>query len=438
MGIELISLILVVGVLLLLALGVPLAYTTGVMAMGLILVNFGANGLALVTTRISSLMSEFAFVAVPMFVMMGTLLEKSGVTNDLFRAMYVLAGKLRGGLAIQTLVVAVILASMSGIIGGEIILLGLLALPEMLKRGYDRRLAIGTICAGGSLGTMIPPSIVLIVYGLTTETSIGDLFLAVLIPGLMLASFYIVYVYIIATISPEKAPAASLDDLTLSRAEKIRLIKGTALPICVALWVLFCIYSGFASINEAAAMGVIGAIGSAAIRGTLTRSLIRDVGIQTVKICGMLMWIVFGATALIGVYNLFGGSAYVSGAIEGLELPPLAILLMMMAILFVLGMFMDWIGILLLTMPIFVPIVVGMGYDPIWFGVVFTLNMQMSYLTPPFGPAAIYLKGVAPEDVTLSEIYSSFWPFIALQAIAIGLLIAFPPIATWLPSVAGP
>ncbi|MGB1012069.1 MAG: TRAP transporter large permease [Thiolinea sp.] len=435
MSIELITLILFGGILGLLAIGVPLAFATGVISIGLILTNFGVDGLGLVTMRIYSTLSSFAFVAVPMFVMMGTVLEKSGVADDLFRAMSVMAGKLRGGLAIQTLVVSVILASMSGIIGGEIILLGLLALPEMLKRNYDRKLAIGTICAGGSLGTMIPPSIVLIMYGLTTETGIGELFLAVLMPGLMLAGLYMAYVFIIATLHPEKAPPASDADLNLSRKEKFNLLKNTLLPIAVAAWVLICIYSGIASINEAAGMGVIGALISALIKGTLNRGMIREVCLQTLHICGKLMWIVFGATALIGVYNLFGGSTYIAGTIEGLNWSPLMVLLMMMLVLFILGMFLDWIGILLLTMPIFVPIIVGFGYDPIWFGVLFTMNMQMSYLTPPFGPAAFYLKGVAPPDVTLSEIYSAFWPFIGLQMIAIGLLIAFPEIALWLPTL---
>jgi tripartite ATP-independent transporter DctM subunit len=199
--------------------------------------------------------------------------------------------------------------------------------------------------------------------------------------------------------------------------------------------VLTCIYTGITSFIEAAAMGVIGALVSAAIRRTFSMKLISDVCGQTLRICGMIMWIVFGATALIGVYNFFGGAAYVTSAINGLDWPPVAILIVMMLILFVLGMFMDWIGILLLTMPIFVPIIVGFGYDPIWFGVLFTLNMQMSYLTPPFGPAAFYLKGVAPDTITMGDIYSSFWPFIFLQAFAIALLIAFPQIALWLPSV---
>jgi tripartite ATP-independent transporter DctM subunit len=435
MAIGTITAALVIGILVLLLLGVPLAFSTGAMSLLLILTNFGSNGLALVSARIFGLMSDFAFVAVPMFVLMGTFLEKSGVTGDLFRAMYIIGGKLRGGLAIQTLIVAVIMAAMSGIIGGEIILLGLLALPEMLKRGYDKHLAIGVVCAGGSLGTMIPPSIVLIIYGLTTETSVGDLFLATVIPGLMLASMYMIYVFVIAMISPDKAPAATAADLDIPKEEKRRVLRNSILPVLVVAWVMICIYSGIASINEAAAMGAIGALASAAIKKTLTWKLVIEGSRQCLKICGTLMWIVFGATALIGVYNLFGGTAYISSAIEGLSISPLALLFMMMAILFILGMFMDWIGILLLTMPIFVPIVVSLGYDPIWFGVVFAMNMQMSYLTPPFGPAAFYLKSVAPPEISMSDIYRSFWPFIGIQALAITLLILFPEIVLWLPTL---
>ena len=435
MGIGLITLILVVGILFLLFAGVPLAFSTGIMAAILILVEFGTTGLSLVATRIFDLMADFSFVAVPLFVMMGLVLEKSGVTNDLFQAMSMLGGKIRGGLAIQTLAVSVLLASMSGIIGGEIVLLGLIALPEMLKRGYDKKLAVGVVCVGGSLGTMIPPSIVLIVYGLTTDTGVGELFLAVLLPGLMLASLYGAYVIVTATIWPDKAPPLSSEERDIPHAEKIAVVRGALLPIAVAAWVLTCIYTGITSFIEAAAMGVIGALVSAAVKGTFSFGLVRDVCYQTLRICGMIMWIVFGATALIAVYNFFGGAAYVASAINGLDWPPLAILIMMMLILFVLGMFMDWIGILLLTMPIFVPIIIGFGYNPIWFGVLFTMNMQMSYLTPPFGPAAFYLKGVAPDDITMGNIYSSFWPFIFLQALAIALLIAFPQIALWLPSV---
>ena len=332
MSIGLITLILAIGILFLLFAGVPLAFSTGIMAAALILMEFGPTGLSLIATRIYDLMADFSFVAVPLFVMMGLVLEKSGVTNDLFRAMSILGGKIRGGLAVQTLAVSVLLASMSGIIGGEIVLLGLIALPEMLKRGYDKKLAVGVVCAGGSLGTMIPPSIVLIVYGLTTDTGVGELFLAVLLPGLMLASLYVVYVMVTATIWPEKAPPLPIEELNISRAEKMAVMRGAILPVAVAAWVLTCIYTGITSFIEAAAMGVIGALISAAIKGTFSLSLIRDVCNQTLRICGMIMWIVFGATALIGVYNFFGGAAYVTSAIKALDWSPLAILIVMMLI----------------------------------------------------------------------------------------------------------
>ncbi len=435
MSIGLITIVLIAGILGSLAIGVPLAFSTGAMAVILVLTQFGPNGLTLAATRVVGELTTYAYVAVPMFVMMATVLERSGIAKDLFRAMYVLAGRLRGGLAIQTLLLSVILAAMSGIIGGEIVLLGLLALPEMLKRGYDRKLAIGTICAGGSLGTMIPPSVVVIIYGLTVQAPIGDLFVAVLLPGLMLAGLYIAYVVTVAIRHPERAPRPSAEEIEIPLSEKLALLKGTILPVLVAAWVLVCIYSGIASITEAAGMGVIGALVSTGVRGELTWALVRESCMRTLKVCAMLMWVVFGATALIGAYNLLGGSTYVSSMISGLPIGPLGIILFMMLILFVLGMFMDWIGICLLTMPIFTPIVVDLGYDPIWFGVVFAMSMQMSYLTPPFGPAAVYLKGVAPRNISMTEIYNAQWPFIGLQAVALALLIAFPEIATWLPAV---
>ncbi len=435
MTMGLLSLLIVAGILAALAIGVPLAFSTGFIAIVLVLTNFGVNGISLVATRVFGELSVYAYVAVPMFVMMACVLERSGIARDLFRAMYVFGGRLRGGLAVQTLLLSVILASMSGIIGGEIVLLGLLALPEMLKRGYQPKLAIGTICAGGSLGTMIPPSVVLIIYGLTVQAPIGELFIAVVVPGLMLAGLYICYVVFTAIRYPERAPLAAREVVDIPLAEKLRLLRGTILPLFVAAWVLVCIYTGIASINEAAGMGVIGALISTAIRGELTWGLIMDAAMRTVRVTAMLMWVVFGATALIGTYNLIGGSSYVAGLINALPLGTYGVIVLMMLILFVLGMFMDWIGICLLTMPIFVPIVSGMGFDPVWFGVVFAMNMQMSYLTPPFGPAAIYLKGVAPRDMTLGQIYNAQWPFIGLQVIALATLVAFPELATWLPQV---
>ncbi|MDE4112602.1 TRAP transporter large permease, partial [Phaeobacter gallaeciensis] len=334
--------------------------------------------------------------------------------------------RLRGGVAIQTLLVAVVLAAMSGIIGGEVVLLGLLALPQMLRLGYDQRLAIGVCCAGGALGTMVPPSIVLIIYGLTASVSIGDLFTASFLPGLMLAGFYITYVLIRAYLNPAVAPVPEAGEIPTR--EKLRLLKGLILPILVVIFVLGSIYGGIASVTEASAIGVIGVTLSTVIRGEFTLALLKGAALQTLSTVGMIVWIGIGASALVGVFNLMGGINFVSTLITGISDNPTVIVLVMMLLLFVLGMFLDWVGIALLTMPIFVPIVRDLGFDPVWFGVVFAMNMQVSFLSPPFGPAAFYLKSVAPAGISLGEIFRSLLPFIAMQMLALALLIAFPGI----------
>ena len=417
----------------LLAMGLPLAFVTGAVAMAFAVGNFGLAGLFLIESRILSLVREFILVAVPMFILMASVLERSGVARDLYRAMHIWAGGLRGGLAVQTMIVAVLMAAMTGIIGGEIILLGLVALPQMLRLNYDRGLAIGTICAGGSLGTMIPPSIVLIIYGLTAGVDIGRLFVATIVPGLLLATIYIGYIVVRCRLNPALGPPAPPEERNLPRAEKVRLIGGLVLPLGVAGGVLGSIYLGVASVSEAAGMGAVGAILSAAARRELNWPMLRDALYQTMNTCGMLLWITFGATALIGVYNLMGGDAFVKSLVTGLPLPPLGIIAVMMAVLILLGLFMDWIGICLLTMPIFVPIVISLGYSPVWFGILFCMNMQISYLTPPFGPAAFYLKGVAPPGIELGHIYKALWPFIGLQACGLAAVVFFPEVALWLP-----
>lgn len=426
LGIEMGTLLMFLMLLLLLLTGMPLAYVTLLVALIFAIGWFGPQAVPLITSRIFSFVNSFVFVSVPMFVLMAAILDRSGIAKDLFDAMKVVGGRLRGGVAIQTLLVAVVLAAMSGIIGGEVVLLGLLALPQMLRLGYDRKLAIGVVCAGGALGTMVPPSIVLIIYGLTASVSIGDLFTAAFIPGFMLASFYVIYVLIRAYLNPELAPVVEED--ALSNAEKLRLLKGLILPIMVVIFVLGSIYGGIASVTEASAIGVIGVTISTMIRGEFTMELMLGAARRTLATVGMIVWIGIGASALVGVFNLMGGINFVSGLITGVSENPTVIVLLMMGILFILGMFLDWVGIALLTMPIFVPIIRNLGLDPVWFGVVFAMNMQISFLSPPFGPAAFYLKSVAPPDISLGEIFRSLLPFIALQVLALSILIAFPAI----------
>lgn len=413
----------------LLILGKPLAYLTGFVAMFFAIGWFGPNVLPLLTSRIYSFVGEYTLIAVPMFVLMASLLDRTNIAKDLYNAMQYFGGRIKGGVAVQTLVVAVFLAAMSGIIGGETVLLGMLALPQMLRLGYDKKLAIGTVCAGGSLGTMVPPSIVLIIYGLTANVSIGDLFTGAVMPALMLASFYLIYILVRCYLQPELAPTNTERDDSVSIK---KVFMDIAAPGVIIFFVLGSIYGGIASVTEAASVGVAAVLGLAAIRRELKFTVLQESIVQTMRTCGMIIWIGISASALIGVYNLMGGNRFVQGMILGLDVSPLLIVLLMMSILIFLGMFMDWIGIALLTMPIFVPIVTGLGYDPVWFGVVFCMNMQVSFLSPPFGPAAFYLKSVAPPEITLMDIFASVWPFILMQLLALSLVVLNPNIALWL------
>ncbi|MCW9050536.1 MAG: TRAP transporter large permease subunit [Deltaproteobacteria bacterium] len=416
----------------LLVIGMPLGFLTGLVALFFTFGWFGPGAVGMIGTRVFSFVTEYSLVAIPMFVLMASMLDKTGVARDLYNAMRLVAGRLKGGVGVQTIVVAALLAAMSGIIGGETVLLGMLALPQMLRLGYNKNLAIGTVVAGGSLGTMIPPSIVLIMYGMTANVSIGDLFTAAIIPGLILVFMYISYVLIRCYLNPAMGPPAPQAELAMTTRDKLRSLGHILLPLTIVGWVLGSIYGGIASVTEAACMGVIGVFLSALIRKELTRDIVHSALRVTMRTCGMIIWIGIGASALVGIYNLMGGKRFVENAILSLDVAPIIIILLMMAILLALGMFLDWIGIVMLTMPIFVPIITSLGYDPIWFGVVFCINMQVSFLSPPFGPAAFYLKSVAPPDISLVDIYKSVWPFIIMQIVALGLVLSFPEIALWL------
>jgi tripartite ATP-independent transporter DctM subunit len=432
MDIATLSLFLLVSILALLAIGVPLGFATGFLGVIVLFQKFGIPGVGLVMQRMYGLCTDYVLISVPLFIFMASLLERSGIAKDMYNSLNAWLYKLRGGVAVVTTVMAVIMAAMSGIIGGEIVLLGLVALPQMLRLGYDQNLAVGTICAGGSLGTMIPPSIVLIVYGLITETSIHSLFIAAVVPGLMLGGIYIVFILIRTHLKPSLAPIdrETYDGMPLS--EKVFMLKGIVPPILLVFVVLGSIYGGVTSITEAAAMGVVGGLAIIYFRRELTYQLVKEAATQTFRAVGTIIWVTFGATILAGAYNLSGGPSYVANSIIGMDLPPLGIMLIIMLIFLLLGMFMDWIGIVLLTMPVFLPLIVQLGYDPVWFGILFCINMQVSFLSPPFGPAAFYLKSVCPPHIQLFDIFRGFGPFIVLQLIVLFSVLLFPEIALFL------
>ena len=434
MSIGIVSLLIAGSLVGALVLGVPFAFAAGAIAVVVALLSFGTDSMFLISSRSFDLANNFSLIAVPMFVLMASILEKSGIARELYSALQFMAGRIRGGVAVVTMVIAFILGATTGIVGGEVVLLGLVALPQMLRLGYDRRLALGTICAGGSLGTMVPPSIVLVFFGIYAGVGIGELFLANVIPAVLLTSIYIAYILIRCALQPELAPAVARDKLGPVPSPGV-FIKGVGLPLLVALSVLGSIYLGIASVTESAACGVAGVIATTWIRGELSWRLVRDALAQTMFTCGMVMWLVFGTNALIGVYNAIGGIAFAQRLLGGVATEPWLLVAISIAVFLFLGFFIDWVGILFLTMPIFLPLVRDAGFSLVWYGVVFNLTVQIAYLTPPFAPSAFYLKSVAPPEISLQDIFRSCWPFIGLQLIALGLVVFFPGFVTWLPAL---
>ncbi len=479
----------------------------------------GTGPLYILTQKIFDLMTEYVLISVPLFIFMAALLERSGVAKEMYDSLDYWLNRVRGGIAIVTSLMAVIMAAMSGIIGGEVVLLGLIALPQMRGLGYNQTLAIGTICASGSLGTMIPPSIVLIIFGLITETSIKSLFTGAFIPGAMLASFIIIYIIIRTQINPTLAPLpepqegdpsgnekllmfASFLCLIFSGAAGLYLLRalfytivgrndpgiqdfepiflgmvgdipwliaalaggfivafygfgkertklawrhgrGLVPPLTVIGVVLGSIYGGVTGITEAAGMGALAVFVIAAMRGEASVNLLWDSLMRTLRSTGTIIWVTVGAAALSGAYTLAGGPAYIAELIVGAEMPTMLVLLTMMLILLFMGAFMDWVGIVLLIIPVFLPIVKRLPIEEIgligqlspsqvsvWFGVLFCMNMQVSFLSPPFGPAAFYLKSVAPPHISLTDIFRGFLPFIGVQLLALSVLLIWPSIVT--------
>ena len=440
-----VTLVIVLALLALMLTGMPLGVATLTVSVVCAIAFFGPRGLFLVSSNVLGLLEHYTLVAVPLFVLMSCILERSGVAKDLFDAMSIFAGNLRGGVAVQTTLVAVVLAAMTGIMGGEIVMLGLVALPQMLRLGYDRKLAMGVICAAGSLATLIPPSIIMIVYGLAAQVGIGELFMAGAVPGALYATLYILYILVICRLRPQMAPTAS--EIAERQGAETTLARHRLIAVLMALvvigMVMGSIYAGIASVTEAAGVGVLGASIVAAIRRQLTWRMMLDSLLRTTTTVGTIIWLVLGAVSLVGIYNVIGGAAFMRDMFTGLDVPPLVVILLMMAVLMVLGTFMEWIAIVFITVPIFAPVVMdlapGLGLEPdqaaLWFGILFVMNMQIYFLSPPFGPACFWLKSVAPPDVELQEIFVAMLPFIALQVVGLALVIAFPQIALFLPEL---
>jgi tripartite ATP-independent transporter DctM subunit len=431
----------------LLALGLPMAFCTGSLAVIFLYVFGNSAILNMMPSRIFPFMTDYQLSAVPLFIFMAAMLEKSGVIEELFDVVYKWLGSVKGGLASATVIACTALAAMVGVVGATEVTMGMIALPAMLKRGYDPKIACGSLLAGGTLGILIPPSVMAIVYAVVAQQSLGELLIGSIFPGLLLSSLYISYITIRCYMNPKLGPALAKEEL-VSFGEKLRLLKNTIAPILLIVLVLGVIFVGIATPVEAAGIGTFGALFVSALHRRLNWLNIQGAVIATLKATAMVMWIFFGATMFVGFFIVKGGQTFVANTILGTGLPPYGILFLMMGILFALGMFLDWVGILLLTVPIFLPILKGLEWGglfdlsgvapedvPLWYGVIFIVNMQMAFLSPPFGYSLFYLKSVAPSEISMATIFRSAVDFIALQAIALGLCILFPQIVLWLPSI---
>ncbi|WBU56297.1 TRAP transporter large permease [Paracoccus sediminicola] len=416
--------------------GLPVAFVLGGLSVLFTVLFWDANALVLLILQIFDTMKSEALLGIPLYIFMAVLLQRSGVIGDLYRAMELWFGRLRGGLAIGTVVICILMAAMTGVVGAAVTAMGMLALPEMLRRGYDARLATGTICASGTLGILIPPSVLTIVYSVTAQVSIGKMLIAGIVPGLLLGGLYILYIAVICRLRPDMAPLRD-EAPNAGRAEKLASLRTLILPTAIIVMVLGSIFFGIATPTEAAAVGVAGAALAAGLRGTLKWPIISAACTETMTATAMILWITLGAKAYVAIFTGLGGADTLLGLIGALQVNRYIILAMMMVLLVFLGTVLDEIGIILLTVPVFMPIVQHLGFDPIWFGILFALTIQMGYISPPFGYTLFYIKSTLPAHIGMGTVYRGILPFFALQFIGLLICTAFPGLMTWLPGLMG-
>ena len=414
--------------------GVPIAIALGGLSALLVIFFWGPNALSMLVLKAFGNTSSFEFLSIPLFVYMANMMERSGIAEDLYATMYRFIGPRRGGLAAGTVIICTIFAAMAGISGAATGSMGILALPAMLSRGYSKDIALGSIAAGGSLGILIPPSVTMIIYGLIASTSVGKLYAGGILPGLLLAVMFIVYILVRSHLSPGLAPAAPAEERFTWR-DKAASLKGLIFPLLLVVCVLGSILSGFTSVSEAAAVGAFGSIVATVAKRGFQWSMFREAAEKTLLVSCLIFWIIIGAGAFSTLYTAMGASSLVKGAVLGLDVDRYVILAVMQALLILLGMVIDTVGIMMITVPVFVPIIVALGFDPTWFGVLFIINMEIGFLTPPFGYNLFYLKGVAPPGVTMWDIYRSIVPFVILMVIGLGICIAVPDIILYLPNL---
>lgn len=450
---EWVAALLFLTVIVVLLAGFPVAFSLGGIALlfagfGVLAGSFNEALLSSLPNRIFGIMTNETLVAVPLFVFMGITLERARIADELLETMSALFGTLRGGLGISVMLVGMLLAASTGIVGATVVTMGLLSLPTMLKRGYSPEIATGTICASGTLGQIIPPSIILVMLGdvMTTAyqqaqldmgifspqtVSVGDLFAGALVPGLMLVLLYVVYILGLAFFRPRTMPAHHREHD--ERVSVIRVVRALVPPLLLIFAVLGSILGGFATPTEAAGVGAMGALLMAAFRQQLDLERLQEIMRSTLRISSMVFLILIGASIFSLVFRGYGGDDGVRAVLEALPGGVVGAVVVVMLVMFLLGFVLDFIEITFVVVPIVGPVLLAMGLDPVWLGVMIAINLQTSFLTPPFGFALFYLRGVAPPSITTAQIYRGAMPFVAIQLLALLLLAAFPALVTWLP-----
>ena len=396
---------------------------------------FGSKLAGQIHSQIDDAGKNFVLAAIPLFIFMGAMLERSGIAQRLFDAVRMWLGRLPGGLSLTTIVMCAIFAATSGVVGAVEIVVGLMAVPAMMAAGYRKDLAAGCVCAGGSLGTTIPPSVVIIIYASITERSVGDLFAGIMIPALVMVGLFILYILGRCMIQPDAGPGLPAEEMTASLGEKLWVALTAFLPAAFLVTaVLGSIFAGIASPTEAAAVGAFGAVVLTACYGRLTLKVLYEALKRTILINSMVMLIVVGGKMFASIFIVNGGDELVNGLVEVLDLSPMGIVILFLGIVFILGFVLDWISVLLIALPIFDPLVRAAGIDPIWFGVLVCIALQTSYLTPPMAPSIFYLRAIAPPDISYIDMYKGVAPFVMAQIATLLLVLLVPWTATFLPN----
>ena len=438
-GQEILALLMLGSFFVLLMAGVPVAITLATVGFGFGALGFGTGLFNLLPSRIYGVVANYQWLAIPLFVFMGVMLEKSRLADDLLDVVGHLAGGLRGGMALGIIGVGVLMGATTGIVGATVITLGLITLPTLLKRGYDPGIACGAICASGTLGQIIPPSLILILLADILQLSVGTLFAAAVMPGMLLAALYCVYIVIVGMVKPELVPPLPQEerDALAKRDLWIRFVKVVLPPVLLVFAVLGSIIGGIAAPTEAASMGALGSIIVTAFAGRMSMRVLREVVQSVTKITAMMMFILVCAQVFSLSFRGLHGEDIISRMFEWLPGGVGADIWFLMLLIFVLGFFLEWIEISYIAVPLFLPVFVSQGVDLVWLAMLICVNLQTSFLTPPFGWALFFLKGVAPPEVTTRQIYLGVIPFIGMQVLAVVLVFLFPQIALWLPKVIG-